>query len=293
MSSRSRGRSASLFKWIKSGIDATLTGTPPTSQASDRSKWLVSILRIICRSRATSGNRNGPCALQRDDAHDRGRGLRALLQECVETGRETGSSLERHYPSPAIIRDLVVVGEMIAFHLEPPRQEESPDGGNRVAAPSASANHRGGGIEHCLNVSAISEFRVCDRIGFQPNGLADAVAPMAAMMMMMGMKIAARIDHPAIPSSPRWIPGLIRRFVGVLKSGRVEFGVRNRRLPEEMDMSPELIAILAVGVSVIALLSRMSIRLTAVEKETARLSGLLEGLGLAGRIPPTHSSGET
>ena len=50
-------------------------------------------------------------------------------------------------------------------------------------------------------------------------------------------------------------------------------------------MSPELIAILAFGVSVIALLGRMSVRLTAVEKETARLSGLLEGLGLPGRIP--------
>ena len=53
-------------------------------------------------------------------------------------------------------------------------------------------------------------------------------------------------------------------------------------------MSPELIAILAVGVSIIALLGRVSIRLTAVEKETARLSGLLEGLGLAGRIPQPH-----
>ena len=50
-------------------------------------------------------------------------------------------------------------------------------------------------------------------------------------------------------------------------------------------MSPELIAILAVGVSVLAFLGRLSVRLTAVEKETARLSGLLEGLGLAGRIP--------
>ena len=50
-------------------------------------------------------------------------------------------------------------------------------------------------------------------------------------------------------------------------------------------MSPELIAILAVGVSVLAFLGRLSVRLTAVEKETARLSGLLEGLGLAGRMP--------
>ena len=50
-------------------------------------------------------------------------------------------------------------------------------------------------------------------------------------------------------------------------------------------MSPELIAIIAVGVSVLAFLGRLSVRLTAVEKETARQSGLLEGLGLAGRLP--------
>lgn len=31
---------------------------------------------------------------------------------------------------------------------------------------------------------------------------------------------------------------------------------------------------------------RLSTRLTAVEKETARLSGLLEGLGMSGRVPP-------
>ena len=35
---------------------------------------------------------------------------------------------------------------------------------------------------------------------------------------------------------------------------------------------------------------RMSTRLTAVEKETARLSGLLEGLGMAGRIQPDVSA---
>ena len=50
-------------------------------------------------------------------------------------------------------------------------------------------------------------------------------------------------------------------------------------------MSPELIAILALGVSVLAFLGRLSVRLTAVEKETARLSGLLAGLGVAGRLP--------
>ena len=55
-------------------------------------------------------------------------------------------------------------------------------------------------------------------------------------------------------------------------------------------MSPELIAILAVGVSVLAFLGRLSVRLTAVEKETARLSGFLEGLGLAGCLPPGERS---
>ena len=35
---------------------------------------------------------------------------------------------------------------------------------------------------------------------------------------------------------------------------------------------------------------RLSTRLTAVEKETARLSGLLEGLGMTGRIPPPTSA---
>ena len=39
-------------------------------------------------------------------------------------------------------------------------------------------------------------------------------------------------------------------------------------------MSPELIAILAVGVSVLAFLGRLRVRLTAIEKETVRLSGL-------------------
>ena len=35
---------------------------------------------------------------------------------------------------------------------------------------------------------------------------------------------------------------------------------------------------------------RLSTRLTAVEKETARLSGLLEGLGMTRRIPPPTSA---
>ena len=55
-------------------------------------------------------------------------------------------------------------------------------------------------------------------------------------------------------------------------------------------MSPELIAILAVGVSVLAFLGRLRVRLTAIEKETVRLSGLLEGLGLAGRLLPGERS---
>ena len=61
-------------------------------------------------------------------------------------------------------------------------------------------------------------------------------------------------------------------------------------------MSPELItiliAILAGWISVAGLvlrlggrIDRMEIRLAAVEKETARIGGLLEGLGLTGRLP--------
>ena len=50
-------------------------------------------------------------------------------------------------------------------------------------------------------------------------------------------------------------------------------------------MSPELMAIHAVGVSILVFLGRLSVRLTVVEKVTGRLSVLLEGLGLAGRLP--------
>lgn len=54
-------------------------------------------------------------------------------------------------------------------------------------------------------------------------------------------------------------------------------------------MSPELIAIItaALGLAGLILITtgRLGTRLTAVEKETARLSGLLEGLGLTGRLP--------
>jgi hypothetical protein len=66
-------------------------------------------------------------------------------------------------------------------------------------------------------------------------------------------------------------------------------------------MSPELIAIItaAIGLAGLNLVTtgrlsaridsveeRLDARLTAVEKETARLSGLLEGLGLTGCLPP-------
>ena len=54
-------------------------------------------------------------------------------------------------------------------------------------------------------------------------------------------------------------------------------------------MSAELIAIIAAAISLAGLIltvtGRLSVRLTAVEKETARVAGLLEGLGLARRIP--------
>ena len=66
-------------------------------------------------------------------------------------------------------------------------------------------------------------------------------------------------------------------------------------------MSPELIAIVTaaialgglnlvttgrLGARIGSVEERLGARLTAVEKETARLSGLLEWLGLTGRLPP-------
>ena len=61
-------------------------------------------------------------------------------------------------------------------------------------------------------------------------------------------------------------------------------------------MSPELIAILAGWISVAGLVLRLSgridrveARFAAVEKETARIGGLLEGLGLTGRMQATES----
>ena len=49
-----------------------------------------------------------------------------------------------------------------------------------------------------------------------------------------------------------------------------------------------ILAIVGVGVALAGLIvttwGRLSARLTAVEKETARMAGLLEGLGLTGRV---------
>ena len=61
-------------------------------------------------------------------------------------------------------------------------------------------------------------------------------------------------------------------------------------------MSPELIAIITAAIALAGLIlittGRLGARLTAVEKETARLSGLLEGLGLIGRLPPRPYTGD-
>ena len=60
-----------------------------------------------------------------------------------------------------------------------------------------------------------------------------------------------------------------------------------------MSPSPELIAILAGWISLAGLvlrlggrIDRVEARLAAVEKETARIGGLLEGLGLTARLQP-------
>ena len=60
-------------------------------------------------------------------------------------------------------------------------------------------------------------------------------------------------------------------------------------------MSPDTLAIIGTILGAAGVLAtlittttgRLSTRLTAVEKETSRLSGLLEGLGLTGRLPPS------
>ena len=61
-------------------------------------------------------------------------------------------------------------------------------------------------------------------------------------------------------------------------------------------MTLELIAILAGWISLAGLMlrlggriDRVEARLAAVEKETARIGGLLEGLGLTGRAQTTES----
>ena len=61
-------------------------------------------------------------------------------------------------------------------------------------------------------------------------------------------------------------------------------------------MTLELIAILAGWISLAGLMlrlggriDRVEARLAAVEKETARIGGLLEGLGLTGRVQTTES----
>ena len=60
-------------------------------------------------------------------------------------------------------------------------------------------------------------------------------------------------------------------------------------------ITPEIIAIVAVGVALGGLVirgqHRLEDRLLAVEKEQARTSGLLEGLGITGRTAPPPSHG--
>lgn len=57
-------------------------------------------------------------------------------------------------------------------------------------------------------------------------------------------------------------------------------------------MSPELIAILSVGVALSGLGLRMSARLDDVDRRLARVASRLEGLGLSGRVPGTPASGD-
>ena len=61
----------------------------------------------------------------------------------------------------------------------------------------------------------------------------------------------------------------------------------------ESDTTAIIFSVIGVGVVLAGLIltvtGRLSTRLTAVEKETARLAGLLEGLGLVGRTIPRAS----
>ena len=61
----------------------------------------------------------------------------------------------------------------------------------------------------------------------------------------------------------------------------------------ESDTTAIIFSVIGVGVVLAGLIltvtGRLSTRLTAVEKETARLAELLEGLGLVGRTTPRAS----
>lgn len=57
-------------------------------------------------------------------------------------------------------------------------------------------------------------------------------------------------------------------------------------------MSAELIGILSVGVALLGLGLRLSSRFDDVDRRLARVEGLLEGLGLSGRIPGAPASGD-
>ena len=75
-------------------------------------------------------------------------------------------------------------------------------------------------------------------------------------------------------------------------------------------MSPEALTIIGTGIAIIVVniglfawvrsdvadlkrgQTRLEERLVSVEKEQARTSGLLEGLGLTGRADPTPSAGD-
>lgn len=57
-------------------------------------------------------------------------------------------------------------------------------------------------------------------------------------------------------------------------------------------MSAELIGILSVGVALLGLGLRLSSRLDDVDRRLARVEGLLEGLGLSGRVPAVPTSGD-
>ena len=58
-------------------------------------------------------------------------------------------------------------------------------------------------------------------------------------------------------------------------------------------MTPEIIAIVAVALAGLVVRRRHQLedRLLAVEKEQARTSGLLKGLGITGRAAPTLDQG--